>query len=70
MQKKPFFGPKRPNSAKPGARNRSRNNRGKDNEKTSLAINDEITEREPYNGYVVLQGGVPEVDEFLKQCHK
>ena len=33
-------------------------------------INDEITEREPYNGYVVLQGGVPEVDEFLKQCHK
>ena len=43
MQKKPFFGPKRPNSAKPGARNRSRNNRGKDNEKTSLAINDEIT---------------------------
>ena len=43
MQKKPFYGPKRPSSAKPGARNRSRNNRGKDNEKTSLAINDEIT---------------------------
>jgi len=27
----------------------------------------EITEGEPYNGYVVLQGGIPEVDEFIKQ---
>ncbi|MDX9857285.1 MAG: Glu-tRNA(Gln) amidotransferase subunit GatD [candidate division Zixibacteria bacterium] len=25
----------------------------------------EITEREPYNGYVVLQGGLPEVEKFL-----
>jgi glutamyl-tRNA(Gln) amidotransferase subunit D len=25
----------------------------------------EITEREPYNGYVVLQGGIPEVEAFL-----
>ena len=33
-------------------------------------INDEITDREPYNGYIVLQGGVPEVDEFLKYNHK
>lgn len=33
-------------------------------------INDEITEREPYNGYIVLQGGVPEVDEFLCKVHK
>ena len=33
-------------------------------------INDEITQREPYNGYVVLQGGVPEVDNFLKEFHK
>lgn len=33
-------------------------------------INDEITEREPYNGYVILQGGVPEVDEFLRKYHK
>ncbi|MDD3913644.1 MAG: Glu-tRNA(Gln) amidotransferase subunit GatD [Bacteroidales bacterium] len=33
-------------------------------------INDEITEREPYNGYIVLQGGVPEVDEFLCNVHK
>jgi len=33
-------------------------------------VNDEITEREPYNGYLVYQGGVPEVDEFVKDVHK
>ena len=33
-------------------------------------INDEITEREPYNGYLVYQGGVPEVDEFVRNVHK
>ncbi|MEZ5083827.1 MAG: Glu-tRNA(Gln) amidotransferase subunit GatD [Bacteroidales bacterium] len=33
-------------------------------------INDEITEREPYNGYLVYQGGVPEVEEFIKNVHK
>jgi glutamyl-tRNA(Gln) amidotransferase subunit D len=33
-------------------------------------INDEITEREPYNGYIVLQGGVPEVEEFIKKVRK
>jgi len=33
-------------------------------------INDEITEREPYNGYLVYQGGVPEVEEFIKKFHK
>jgi glutamyl-tRNA(Gln) amidotransferase subunit D len=33
-------------------------------------INDEITEREPYNGYLVYQGGVPEVEEFVKEVHK
>ncbi|MDL2227719.1 Glu-tRNA(Gln) amidotransferase subunit GatD [Bacteroidales bacterium OttesenSCG-928-K03] len=33
-------------------------------------INDEITEREPYNGYVLLQGGVPEVDDFLAKTRK
>lgn len=26
----------------------------------------EMTEREPYDGYIILQGGIPEVDEFLK----
>ncbi len=33
-------------------------------------INDEITEREPYNGYLVYQGGVPEVEAFVKKVHK
>ena len=33
-------------------------------------INDEITEREPYNGYLVYQGGVPEVEDFVKSVHK
>ena len=33
-------------------------------------INDEITEREPYNGYLVFQGGVPEIEQFLKRVHK
>lgn len=33
-------------------------------------INDEITEREPYNGYIVLQGGVPEVETFLQKVRK
>ena len=33
-------------------------------------INDEITPREPYNGYLVYQGGVPEVEEFIKRVHK
>ncbi len=33
-------------------------------------INDEITKREPYNGYLIYQGGVPEVEEFIKSVHK
>jgi len=33
-------------------------------------INDEITTREPYNGYLVYQGGVPEVEEFIKRVRK
>ncbi|MFO7863716.1 MAG: Glu-tRNA(Gln) amidotransferase subunit GatD [Salinivirgaceae bacterium] len=33
-------------------------------------INDEITEREPYNGYLVYQGGVPEVEEFVQKVRK
>ena len=33
-------------------------------------INDEITKREPYNGYLIYQGGVPEVEEFIKNVHK
>ena len=30
----------------------------------------EITEREPYNGYLIYQGGIPEVEEFIKAFHK
>lgn len=33
-------------------------------------VNDEITLREPYNGYLVYQGGVPEVEEFIRKVHK
>jgi glutamyl-tRNA(Gln) amidotransferase subunit D len=33
-------------------------------------INDDITEREPYNGYLVYQGGIPEVEAFVRQVHK
>ncbi len=33
-------------------------------------INGEITEREPYNGYLIYQGGVPEVEEFIRSFHK
>ena len=30
----------------------------------------EITEREPHNGYLILQGGVPEVEAFIRTIHK
>jgi glutamyl-tRNA(Gln) amidotransferase subunit D len=33
-------------------------------------INDEITTREPYNGYLIYQGGVPEVEDFIKKFRK
>lgn len=33
-------------------------------------VNDEITRREPYNGYLVYQGGVPDVDDFVKRVYK
>ncbi|HOI86780.1 MAG TPA: Glu-tRNA(Gln) amidotransferase subunit GatD [Lentimicrobium sp.] len=33
-------------------------------------VNDEITPREPYNGYLVYQGGVPEIEEFIRKVHK
>lgn len=33
-------------------------------------INDDITIREPYNGYLVYQGGVQEVEEFIRKVHK
>lgn len=33
-------------------------------------ISHDMTEREPYNGYLVFQGGVPEVERFLRTVHK
>ena len=33
-------------------------------------INEEITAREPYNGYLVYQGGVPEVEKFIREYRK
>jgi glutamyl-tRNA(Gln) amidotransferase subunit D len=33
-------------------------------------ISDEITDREPYNGYLVYQGAIPEVQEFLRQVNR
>jgi glutamyl-tRNA(Gln) amidotransferase subunit D len=33
-------------------------------------IANDITAGEPYNGYIVLQGGIPEVEEFLAKYHK
>ena len=33
-------------------------------------ICDDITLREPYNGYLVYQGGVPEVEDFIKNFRK
>ncbi len=33
-------------------------------------ISNDITLREPYNGYLIYQGGIPEVEEFIKQVHK
>ena len=34
------------------------------------SICSDITEREPYNGYLIYQGGIPEVEEFIKKFHK
>ncbi len=33
-------------------------------------IVDEITDREPYNGYLIYQGGIPEVQEFLRTIRR
>lgn len=39
-------------------------------ERMTATIAGEITEREPHDGYLVLQGGVPEVQEFLLKVWK
>jgi len=33
-------------------------------------ISHEMTEREPHNGYLILQGGLPETEEFVKSHWK
>jgi len=33
-------------------------------------VNGETTEREPSNGYLILQGGIPEVEEFISRYRK
>ncbi|MCK4682526.1 asparaginase, partial [Candidatus Bipolaricaulota bacterium] len=33
-------------------------------------ISGEITEREPHDGYLIFQGGVPGIEAFLKHVHK
>jgi glutamyl-tRNA(Gln) amidotransferase subunit D len=33
-------------------------------------IASEITERELYNGYLLFQGGIPEVEKFIMKFHK
>ncbi|MBP7865440.1 MAG: Glu-tRNA(Gln) amidotransferase subunit GatD [Acidobacteria bacterium] len=33
-------------------------------------VNGEITEREPSNGYLIFQGGIPEVEEFISRYRK
>jgi glutamyl-tRNA(Gln) amidotransferase subunit D len=33
-------------------------------------ISGEITEREPSNGYLIFQAGIPEVEEFISRYRK
>jgi glutamyl-tRNA(Gln) amidotransferase subunit D len=33
-------------------------------------VSGEITPGEPYNGYLIYQGGIPEVEEFIRKVHK
>ena len=33
-------------------------------------ISGEITEREPHDGYLIFQGGMPEIAEFMRKIHK
>ncbi len=39
-------------------------------EMMTTPVNHEITPREPHNGYLILQGGLPEVDAFVMQGWK
>ena len=44
-------------------------NRGEVQEMMLTPVAGEITEREPQNGYIILQGGIPEVDDFIRKHH-
>jgi glutamyl-tRNA(Gln) amidotransferase subunit D len=33
-------------------------------------VNGEITDREPHNGYLILQGGLPETEAFISSHWK
>ncbi len=33
----------------------------------TTSIAGEMTEREPHDGYLIFQGGIPEVQEFLEK---
>ncbi|MDA3780591.1 MAG: Glu-tRNA(Gln) amidotransferase subunit GatD [Bacteroidales bacterium] len=46
------------------------NDREKVKEIMLTPINSETTPKEPFNGYLIYQGGVPEVNKFIKQFHK
>jgi len=46
------------------------NDLGKVKELMLRPIAGDITEREPYDGYLIFQGGVPEIREFLKSIHR
>jgi glutamyl-tRNA(Gln) amidotransferase subunit D len=35
-----------------------------------LPVNHEITEREPHNGYLIMQGGLPETEEYIQSHWK
>jgi glutamyl-tRNA(Gln) amidotransferase subunit D len=39
-------------------------------ETMTTPIAGDMTEREPHDGYMILQGGVPEVQEFLGRVWK
>jgi glutamyl-tRNA(Gln) amidotransferase subunit D len=39
-------------------------------EMMTTAVNHEITPREPHNGYLILQGGLPEVEAFVQRHWK
>mgnify|MGYP002261014035 CR=1 FL=1 len=39
-------------------------------EMMTTSVNHEITPREPHNGYLIMQGGLPETEEFVSSHWK